>query len=124
MLMDFDEAMAAHTKWKMSFLQGIRGHGQRPEAAEIARVDLCDLGVWLAAEGVQYASYPSHAEVLTAHADFHQRAADVARTLKGGDAEGAEAMLAAGRPYALASESVFLAVAKFRAHLKQHPPRT
>jgi len=104
--------------------QAIRGHEQLPEAAEIARVDLCLLGKWLAAEGVQYASYASHREVLTAHAEFHQRAADVARTLKGGDGEEAEAMLAHGRPYALASEAVILAMTKFHADLQKHPLRT
>jgi predicted HTH domain antitoxin len=60
--MDFHEAIAAHTKWKIRLFQAIRGHEQLPEAAEIARVDLCLLGKWLAAEGVQYASYASHRE--------------------------------------------------------------
>jgi hypothetical protein len=122
MLMDFDEAIAAHTRWKIRLFQGIRGHEELPEAAEIARVDLCDMGKWLAAEQARYASSVSHREVLTAHAEFHQRAADVARTLKGGDVAGAEAMLAPGRPYALASDAVIMAIATFRAEVKKHTP--
>jgi hypothetical protein len=119
MSMDFHEAIVAHTKWKIRLFQGIRGRGQLPEAVEIARVDQCDLGKWLAGEGAQYASYSSHREVLAAHAEFHRRAAEVARTLKSGDAEGAETLLASGGPYAFASDAVVLALTKLHADVEK-----
>ena len=118
--MDFYEAIASHTKWRIRLFQGIRGHWQLPEADEIARADLCDLGKWLAGEGAQYAYASSYREALAAHAEFHERAAEVARTLKGGDSAAAEAMLAPGRPYTLASDAVILALTKLRADVGKH----
>jgi methyl-accepting chemotaxis protein len=118
--MDFQEAIVAHTKWKMRLFQGIRGQGPLPDAGEVARADRCDLGRWLVGEGAQHAAYDSYREVVAAHAEFHQRAADVVRTSKGGDAEGAEAMLASGGLYALASDAVVLAAAKLRADMERH----
>jgi hypothetical protein len=118
--MDFHEAILAHTRWKMHLLQFIQGSGDPLVAADVARDDLCALGKWLHGEGTEYASYVTYDEASTAHAAFHLRAAEVVRSVEGGDREGAERMLHSGAPYAEASDAVVLALTKLRVDVRRH----
>ncbi|HJV22628.1 MAG TPA: CZB domain-containing protein [Holophagaceae bacterium] len=104
--MDFEEAMAAHRKWKSHLRLHIDGSStDRMEPDLIGRDDLCDLGRWIHGEGAAtMAAKPEFRTMRGAHARFHQVAAEVLRKSKEGDRHGA--CLALDGPFYRASVEV------------------
>jgi hypothetical protein len=110
--MDFTEAITAHTRWRIRLFRCIRGQAELPDAPEVARDDVCELGRWLEGAGKEYVSLAEFRETRSAHATFHLRAAEVVSAAEGGEKDQAEAMLRAGTPYGVASEALILALTK------------
>lgn len=92
--MNFDEAITAHSQWKIR-LQGVVA-GTSKENLDPGVVGLdnkCILGQWIHGEARQFAHHPEYSKLVSEHAAFHQCAADVLRTITAGKAEQAKAMI-------------------------------
>lgn len=108
--MDLNEAIKAHSEWKMKLRSAIQAHSTLDVAA-IGRDDGCVLGKWLHGESRnQYGMLKSHKECVRHHAEFHKQASQVAAAINAGKYTQAETMLGSGTPYMSASQAVVMAI--------------
>lgn len=92
--MNFDDAIAAHIKWKIRLSQFIDGTStEKLNSAVVCKDNLCDLGKWIYGEGVKYKPLPHYNDLVRKHANFHVCAGDVVKKVEGGDKAGAKSLL-------------------------------
>ncbi len=91
----FDEAIAAHIKWKIRLRQFIDGEGtEQLESASVCQDNLCALGQWICqGEGVQHKDLPQYADLCTKHTNFHRCAAEVVKKVEAHDKAAALSIL-------------------------------
>ena len=107
--MNFDDAIAAHIKWKIRLNQFIDGTGmEKLQSATVGKDNLCDLGKWIYGDGLKYKSLPPYQDLVKKHANFHVCAAEVVKKVEGGDKNGAKSAL--GGPFAVASKETVTAI--------------
>lgn len=107
--MNFDDAIAAHIKWKVRLTQFIDGTGtEKLSSATICKDNLCDLGKWIYGEGAKFKAAPHYQDLVKKHATFHVCAAEVAKKVESGDKAGAKSAL--GGPFAGASKDTVAAI--------------
>jgi inorganic pyrophosphatase len=95
--MNFDEAITAHSQWRIRLQGFIAGTSQENLDPKIVAVDnKCVLGQWIHGEAKQYAQMPEYVLLIKEHANFHQRAANVLRLVEAGKREEAKAEVGAG----------------------------
>lgn len=108
--MNLDDAINAHTDWKIRLRHAI-SERETLDVDFVARDDACDYGQWLRGPARQhFGTLPAYADCVQSHARFHARAAEVAEVINAGDHERAERLLGAGSAYALASRATVLAI--------------
>ncbi len=113
--MDLKSAIEKHSEWKTKLRSAIAKR-ETLDAVSIGRDDCCEFGKWLHGPAKQQvAKLGAYQECLSAHAAFHAQAGKVAGAINAKKYAEAEAMLAPGTPYAVASSSVASAV----MHLKK-----
>jgi hypothetical protein len=96
---NLDDVMTAHVEWKLALRNAINTQ-TRIDVAAILNHEICLIGKWLAAEGKEkYGHLPSFANLLAAHAGFHNEAARVARIANLGDYKEAYKMIDRGTPF-------------------------
>jgi hypothetical protein len=92
--MNFDDAVAAHIKWKVRLSQFIDGTStEKLESATICKDNLCDLGKWIYGDGAKYKAAAHYTDLVTKHANFHKCAGEVLKKVEAGDKPGAKAIL-------------------------------
>ncbi|MFZ2267858.1 MAG: methyl-accepting chemotaxis protein [Azonexus sp.] len=91
--LDFDGAIAAHSKWKQRLLDYLDGGGERLDPGVVGRDDQCALGCWIHGDGRVLHGQGKYIELKVEHAGFHQCAAGVIRTQLAGDAVAARALI-------------------------------
>jgi methyl-accepting chemotaxis protein len=90
----FDDAIAAHIKWKVRLNQFIDGTGtEQLDSGTVCKDNLCTLGKWIYGEGVEHKDLPHYADLVTKHANFHTCAGEVVRKVDAHDKAGALAIL-------------------------------
>ncbi len=68
----FDDAVNAHTKWKVRLIDYIKGvSNEQLEVGKVSRDDVCPLGNWLYGDASRYSKLQEYAELKKNHADFH-----------------------------------------------------
>lgn len=93
---NFDQAIDAHRAWKVKLRQAIASKATL-DADTICRDDRCPLGQWLhGAGGRRWGTQPIFTQLLDKHAQFHQTAGSVARTINAGQYSEAESLISAG----------------------------
>jgi len=108
--MDLNEAIQAHSEWKMKLRSAIQLR-TKLDAATIARDDCCALGKWLHGESrARYGRLDSYKECFQQHARFHKQASQIALAINSGKYDEAEKMLGSGTPYVEASRAVVMAI--------------
>jgi Chemoreceptor zinc-binding domain len=108
--MDFNDAIKAHSDWKMKLRGAISAQSQL-DADTIAKDNCCVLGKWLHGESkLRYSKFPAFQECLKSHAAFHQEAGKVAWTINQGQYAAASKMLESGSPYIGVSNAVVIAI--------------
>lgn len=108
--MDLNEAIKAHSDWKMKLRGAIQAHTEM-DVATIARDDCCALGKWLHGEAQsRFPGLKSYKECVNLHANFHKQASQVAVNINQGHYEQAAKMLGSGTPYTNASHAVIMAI--------------
>ncbi len=104
--LNFQEAVAAHQKWKARLQAVIDGRSQETlDPAVVSRDDQCVLGKWIHGQGTSsFGNRPVFADLRTAHAEFHRVAGEVLGAAYGGQQAEAEAKM--GSSFAQASTRV------------------
>lgn len=111
--MNFDDAIAAHIKWKVRLSQFIDGTStEKLQSATICKDNLCDLGKWIYGEGAKYKPLPNYQDLVKKHANFHVCAADVVKKVEVGDKTGAKSAL--GGNFATASKETVTAIMELK----------
>jgi hypothetical protein len=115
--MNFDDAIAAHIKWKVRLTQFIDGTSTEQLKSEtVCKDNLCDLGKWIYGEGAQFNSKPHYKDLVSKHANFHRCAADVVKKVETSDKPGAKSLLAG--PFAVASKETVTAIMELKKEAK------
>lgn len=111
--MNFDDAIAAHIKWKVRLGQFIDGIStERLKSENVCKDDLCDLGRWIYGEGSKYSAAPHYKDLVSKHANFHRCAGEVVRKVESGDRAGAKALLGGG--FTTASKETVTAIMELK----------
>lgn len=107
--MNFDDAIAAHIKWKVRLNQFIDGTStEKLSSTTVCKDNLCDLGKWIYGEGAKFKTASHYQDLIKKHANFHVCAADVVKKVEGGDKVGAKSLL--GGSFANASKETVAAI--------------
>lgn len=105
--MNFDDAVTAHTKWKIRLRAVIDGQGEKLDSAVVAKDDQCDLGRWIHGAGATNKHHDSYRKLKDAHARFHQCASKVVTLANQGKKTEAETLMGATGEFAkLSSETI------------------
>lgn len=116
--MNFDQAIKAHTYWKITLKWLISGH--RPlDAVTSARDDACELGHWLAGAGQAFAACPGFEDLVREHAAFHAAAGAVVRWVEAGQNAQAQAMMEPLGEFSRASERTIEAITTLQQQLQE-----
>jgi Chemoreceptor zinc-binding domain len=115
--MNFDEAIAAHGKWKQTLSQYLRKPDGSVKIAEIAVDNKCPLGKWIHGEGAQHSKLPEYGALKTNHARFHKAAAEVVRKADSGQPAAEETTLGSRSEFGTASSAVVIAIMNMKKHL-------
>ncbi|HEX7673533.1 MAG TPA: CZB domain-containing protein [Bdellovibrio sp.] len=108
--MDFDEAIRAHSSWKMKLSAYLRKPDGSLKPDEIQQDHKCDLGKWIHGEGSKFSSLPEFKTLKVEHAKFHKCAADVVRKADKGESVSDETALGAKSEFSNASSAVVTAI--------------
>ncbi len=112
--MNFDEAVKAHSAWKMKLSAYLRNPDKSLKADEVSQDNKCDLGKWIHGEAGQYSQLPEYSALKAEHANFHKAAADVIRKADSGQSTTEDTQLGGNSPFAKASSSVVAAIMAIR----------
>ncbi len=116
--MNFDDALAAHIKWKVRLSLFIDGFStENLQSATVCRDDLCDLGKWLYGEGTTYQTLPPYQDLLKKHANFHVCAGDVVKKVENNDKASAKAVLEGA--FAAASKETVTAIMNIKKEARK-----
>lgn len=108
--MNFDEAIQAHSSWKMKLATYLKKPDGSIKAIEIQVDNKCQLGQWIHGEGAKHSSLPEYQTLKTEHAKFHKAAAEVVKKADAGQSITEEIALGAKSDFASASNSVVSAI--------------
>lgn len=109
--MDLNDAVLAHTKWKIRLKSFISGKGEevlKPD--QVAKDNLCELGKWIHGEGARLADHDEYQRLKQVHASFHQCAGRIVAMACNGKPADAEKMLAPDGEFTKLSMSVVNAI--------------
>ncbi len=112
--MNFDDAIRAHSSWKMKLASYLRKPDGSLKASEIQLDNKCELGRWIHGEGIRHANLPQFATLKTEHAAFHQAAAEVVRHADSGKDTAEETALGGKSAFSKASHSVIAALLEMK----------
>ena len=111
--MNFEDAIAAHIKWKVRLSQFIDGTStEKLNSATVCKDNLCDLGKWIYGDGAKYKSVSHYQDLVKKHANFHVCAAGVVKKVETGDQAAAKALL--GASFATASRETVAAIMELK----------
>ena len=115
--MNFDDAIAAHIKWKVRLTQFIDGtSGEQLRSDTVCKDNLCDLGKWIYGEGAAFSGKAHYRDLVGKHANFHRCAADVVKKVEISDKAGAKALLTG--QFAIASKETVTAIMELKKEAK------
>ena len=115
--MNFDQAIAAHSKWKAKLRSYIASPDGSLSAPEIALDNRCELGKWVAGEGAKYSSLSEFKSLRSQHARFHKAAAEIVRKADSGQNIAEEVALGAKSEFSSASADVVSAIMSLKAEV-------
>ena len=116
--MDFDEAVATHSKWKRKLREHIR-HNSSLNPVEVALDDACELGRWIYGEGAKYSSLPEYVKLKYEHARFHQVASDLVRKANAGDSIAEELAPCSNSEFSTASSAIIMALMSMKKRVSK-----
>lgn len=115
--MDFDEAVATHTKWKRKLRQDLAKHDGSLRPAEVSLDHKCVLGRWIYGEGVTYSSLPEYTRLKYEHARFHMVAAELVKKAMAGESTDAETAPCSSSEFSTSSAAIVIAIMAMKKHV-------
>lgn len=112
--MDFDDAIKAHSAWKMKLSTYLKKPNGSLKAAEIQPDNKCNLGQWIHGEGKKWAALPEYTTLKNEHARFHKAAAQVVTKGDSGQSTSEDTAIGAKSEFASASSAVVAAIMAIR----------
>jgi methyl-accepting chemotaxis protein len=112
--MNFDEAIQAHSAWKVKLAVYVRKPDGALRSNEVRAPNRCALGKWLEGSGMKYASLPEYKTLVAEHAQFHVSAASVIEKADSGAKLEQDATLGADSHFGIASRNVVKAIMDLR----------
>ena len=113
--MNLDEAIQAHTAWKIKLAAYLRHPDDSIDQAEASNDHRCPLGQWLHGEAKKtFGSSPEYADLVAEHARFHRAVGYVINAAKAGTNLEEAHLLGGGSEFATSSQSVIVAISKLR----------
>ena len=105
--MNFDEAITAHSQWKIRLQGVISGTGREVLDPQVVGVDnKCPLGQWIHGEAKQYSKLEEYVQLVKEHASLHQCAAKVLRLVEAGQKEEAKGLVDNGEFHDLSIKTI------------------
>ncbi|CAO5680389.1 MAG: hypothetical protein HEEMFOPI_01754 [Holosporales bacterium] len=104
--MDFDEAIRAHSDWKLKLQRYIKGMGDPVDCDKLSKDNVCALGCWLYGEGQKYKNHEDFQNLIIAHREFHTAAGDVVKRKDRGENVKEEIVLGSKSAFCQTSERV------------------
>lgn len=104
--MNFQEAITAHTQWKMKLASYIAKPDHSLNASELGMDNKCLLGQWLHGEGHKHSSLPEFSRLVSDRARFRKAASEVVKKADAGHRVAEEIALGAQSEFAAASAAV------------------
>lgn len=118
--MDFDEAIRAHSTWKIKLQQYLSNPDNSINVVELAKDNVCPLGCWIHGEGLRnYGKLPEHKTLLEQHREFHKAAADIVMRKNKGEDVKAETALGAQSPFAKHSANVVASIMQMKRQIQK-----
>jgi hypothetical protein len=115
--MNIDEAIGAHTRWKLKLSAYLLHPDHSLDPATVAQDQRCDLGQWIHGEGRKYASLPEIKTLEADHARFHKAASNVVSKADSGQNVSLEIALGAHSEFASASTAIVTSLMAMKRHL-------
>ena len=106
----FNEAIAAHTEWKLKLIQQINQGQAVGNIDAITNSHLCELGQWIENVGGKYAYLPSFKTICTEHEEFHRIAGELLGHINKGNLVKAKEMMAYGGALRQSSDKLIKAL--------------
>jgi methyl-accepting chemotaxis protein len=113
--MNFDEAITAHSAWKLKLSAYLRKPDGSLKASEVAADNKCPLGLWIHGDGKKHAALPEYGVLRNAHAKFHTSAGDVVRRADSGKNVTEELVLGGASDFSRASAAVVMAIINMKS---------
>lgn len=118
--MNFDDAIAAHIKWKVLLTQFIDGSStEKLSSATACKDNLCNLGKWIYGEGTKYKGMTQYQDLVKKHAGFHLRASEVVAQVEHQNPNAARTLL--GGAFSAASRETVTAIMELRKAATKAP---
>jgi methyl-accepting chemotaxis protein len=112
--MNLDDAIGAHSQWKIKLRMAISKH-ETLDAATIGKDNCCELGKWLYGEGRGlYSAKPQFAILMEKHKAFHSEASKVATAINAKKYEDADKMISGSSPFGAASSEVATSISNLK----------
>jgi hypothetical protein len=107
---NFDDAINAHTAWKMKLSLYLRKADGSLKPNQIEPDNQCPLGQWIYGEGAKHAHMPEFVTLKSEHAKFHKAAADVVRKADAGQSVAEEMAIGSKTAFGTSSSAVIQAI--------------
>lgn len=108
--MDFDDAIKAHSAWKMKLAAYLRKPDGSLKSVDVQVDHKCTLGQWIYGEGAKFANLPEFAELKKEHARFHKAAAEIIDKADSGADTSEDTALGSKSEFGSASSKVVTAI--------------
>jgi hypothetical protein len=115
--MNVDDAVKAHSLWKMKLAQYISKPDRSLNASVVGSANECELGKWINSEGKNYSNLPEFAAMASSHTHFHKAAGDIIRKADAGVKVAEEIALGGNSDFAAASTAIVQSLMKLRSIL-------
>ena len=108
--MNFDQAIAVHADWKRELSKYLQKPDGSLKSADIAPDNKCDLGKWIASEGVKFSTVKEFGLLKAEHSRFHKAAAEIVARADKGEKVTEETGLCSNSEFGNASSAVVQAI--------------
>ncbi|MGO8954014.1 MAG: CZB domain-containing protein [Rhodomicrobium sp.] len=122
--MDLDEAIRAHTSWKLKLAACLKKPGCPLKAAEVRADNRSELGQWLYGEGRKFSLLPEYMTLVTLNARFHRAAAQIVERANAGLVINEEAAFGSDSEFASASRDVIAAIKELDKKVVPRPVKS
>jgi hypothetical protein len=101
--MNLQQAVTAHTGWKMKVTRYLSSPDGSLQPATIRQDSRCELGKWLYGEGRSFQHLPEYQKLMNDHARLHESASDLIRRTNSGEYLQPETVMGDRSPFGIAA---------------------